>query len=366
MGVERTWVEDAIDAIENTKIRHHNYELTRARLAASCRATFRGELIVLVGPSRVGKTRCIRDALNVPRENIPDANAWMRVVVVDAGNDSRGGEFSTKGFMAECLRGIHHPIYGMPAEDDPWEEHLQAKIHRAPEAMLRMALENALARRRTEYFVIDEAHHVRYAPGGDAAAARILDSYKCLANRTNIKLVLAGSYEMLSLLTLAPHLLGRQQPLEFSRYRSDSRLDVSAWEQVLRKFSESMRFRDNESLSSWNRYLFDGSHGCVGQLSRWLRAALATLLSDGGDAMTQEILTRCRLPAAQEASILAEIQQGERHMQSFSGSPREATAPQSHPMQSEAGPPGNLSAKGKAPRKPFQRSSKRNKVGGRA
>lgn len=364
MGVKRTWVEDAIDAIESTKIRHHNYELTRARLAASCRATFRGELIVLVGPSRVGKTRCIRDALNVPRENIPDANASMRVVVVDAGNDSRGGEFSTKGFMAECLRGIHHPIYGTPAEDDPWEERLQAKIHRAPEAMLRMALENALARRRTEYLVIDEGHHVRYALGRDERAAQILDSYKCLANRTNIKLVLAGSYEILSLLTLAPHLLGRQQPLEFSRYRTDSRLDVSAWEQVLRKFSESMRFKEGESLSSWNRYLFEGSQGCVGQLSRWLRAALARLLSDGGDAMTQEILTQCRLPAAQEASILAEIVNGERHMQCLSGSPSEASASQLQPMQNETGFPGSKLAK--ARRKPFQRSSKRNKVGGRA
>src|SRR5690242_3158010 len=178
MVVTESWIQDAIDAIKKLHILHPNYERTYSRLATACSAIMKGELIVLIGPSRVGKTRCVQNALGVRFPIKPDAHARMRVVMVEAGNDSKGGEFSTKAFMVACLRAIHHPIYGIADEDDPWEERLLAKLHRTPEGTLRSALEKAIELRGVEYLVIDEGHHVLYAPGGDQAAARILDSYK--------------------------------------------------------------------------------------------------------------------------------------------------------------------------------------------
>lgn len=355
------WVPGAIEALKTRKIMHGNYETTRRRLTAGCAAVMKGELIVLVGPSRVGKTRCLRDALDFYSSE-PDPNGHMRAVMVEAGNDSTGGEFSTKAFIAECLRAIRHPIYGMADEDDPWEARLQATLHRTPEGTLRAALQRAIGLRETVFFIIDEAHHVRYAPGGDAAAARILDSYKCLANRTNIKLILAGSYQLLDLLTLAPHLLGRQHPLEFPRYRAESRADVNSWQQILQTYSKYLLFEPGVSLCTWNSYLFEGSQGCVGQLLRWLRAALAKLLSEGDSILTQETLVETRAPATQEDAILAEILHGEEHLiRITAGTKKTPVEP------SKVGPSADRGAKKETrKRKPFQRASRRNKPGGRS
>ena len=364
MVKHQEWVPTALELLENTKVLHPNYEHCRNRLAAACTSILRGELVVLIGPSRVGKSRSVQDALGLRLPIEPDEHSHMRVVMVEAGNDSKGGEFSTKAFMAECLRAIRHPIYGVADEDDPWEERLQAKLFRTPEGTLRAAFRRALELRHTEYFVIDEGHHVRYAPGGDAAAARILDSYKVLASRSNIKLVLAGSYQLLDLLALAPHLLGRQHPIEFPRYRAESRADVIAWQQILQAFSKCIVFSEGESLRDWNRYLFEGSQGCVGQLLRWLRATLAVLKSEGAAYLTRQSLEGARTPAAQELAILAEIVAGERHLLRAA----DAVAGE-HQRGAASTSSAAKSAQEKEPknrkRKPFQRKSRRNKVGGR-
>lgn len=364
MVMHQEWALTALELLENKKVLHPNYEQCRKRLAAACTSILRGELVVLIGPSRVGKSRSVQDALGVRLPIEPDEHEHMRVVMVEAGNDSKGGEFSTKAFMAECLKAIRHPIFGVADEDDPWEERLQARIFRTPEGTLRAAFRKALELRHTEYFVIDEGHHVRYAPGGDVAAARILDSYKVLASRSNIKLVLAGSYQLLDLLALAPHLLGRQFPIEFPRYHAESRADVLAWQRILRSFSKCIVFGAGESLCDWNRYLFEGSQGCVGQLLRWLRATLAIQMSEGAPCLTRQSLEGARTPAYQELAILAEIVAGEQHLLRVANA---VAGGHQHSAASTGGAtkPAHEKKSENRKRKPFQRKSRRNKVGGR-
>ncbi len=281
----------------------------------------------------------------------------MRVVMVEAENSSKGGEFSTKAFMVACLKAIRHPIYGGPANDDLWGSKFDQLLHKTSEATLRDAFERALKLRQVEYLVIDEAHHVQYVAGGDNAATRVLDSWKCLASKAKVKLVLSGSYKLLSLLGLAPHLIGRQQPLNFGRYKATSRTEVENWEQVLREFNELLQLKDGESLSTWNRTLFDGSLGCVGLLSQWIRACLASMLADEADTVTLERLQSTRLPSLQERDLLAEILIGEEDL-------KRAHEQISPPVQSSA--PKPASEKKTSTRKPFQRKSRRSAAGGRA
>jgi len=301
-----------VRALESMKVEHRNYQVTKRKISSTCQAMLAGELLVLVGPSRVGKTRCIQDALAAPRNNVPDAEHRQRVVVVEAANGADAGQFSTKDFSMACLKAIHHPVYGVAAADDPWEKRLDELVDRTPERRLWSAFATALKLRRTEYFVIDEAHHAIYVRGGEIAAARILDSWKCLGNSTGVKIVLAGSYSLLSLVSLAPHLLGRQQPLDFPRYAQRERSDVLAWEQILRTYTGFLQLPSGQSLSNWNGLLFEGSLGRLGGLSLWLRTALARMDAEGSVHLDREILEATRLPAAHESSIRNEIEEGER------------------------------------------------------
>lgn len=371
--VSATWITKALDALRALKVEHRNYKKVARRIASSCKAMFRGELLVLVGPSRVGKTRCVREALGIQQDPVPDDDACMRVVIVEAGNESTSGEFSTKGFAMACLRAIRHPVYGVAADDDPWEQKLDELLDRTPERRLWSAFQRALVRRETEYLVIDEAHHVSYVRGGPDAAARVLDSWKCLANATKVKLVLMGSYELLSLVQLATHLLGRQQPLEFARYRSDSRADIEAWEQLLRRFSELLCFQGTESLSTWNQMLFEGSLGRAGGLSLWIRTALAVMEAEGLSSLTRQLLEATRLPALQETAILEEIVEGERNMLRFRATNTSAARMTGVDGKSDGridiqatDQAKKAGSKGKRATVPFRRKPKRNAVNGRA
>lgn len=351
------WIYGAIDQIQTSKVEHKRYVSVRRMIVARLRAILPGEVMVLVGPSRVGKSRCICDALSISEDNKPDARLAMTAVIVDAENSAKNGEFSTKDFMISCLKAIHHPIYGVPAEDDPWGFKLDQHLHKTSEATLRQAFERALELRQTEYLIVDEAHHVKYVPGGDAAAARVLDSWKCLANKTKAKLVLSGSYKLLPLLALAPHMVGRQSPLDFGRYQSTCS-DVSSWEQVLREFSKLLRFDQGESLSTWNRLLFEGSLGCVGLLSRWLRSCLATMLSEGILTLTLDVLLADRLPTFQESKLLEEILLGEADLKRL----HETKSAQPPPQEAKMEPKSSRQKNGR----PFQRNSRRSPAGGRA
>lgn len=351
------WIHDAINQIQISKVEHKRYVTVRKTIAARLRAILPGELMVLVGPPRVGKSRCICDALSISEDNKPDSKLVMSAVMVDAENSAKNGEFSTKDFMISCLKAIHHPIYGEPAEDDLWGFKLDQLLHKTSEATLRQAFERSLELRQTEYLIIDEAHHVKYVPGGDAAAARVLDSWKCLANKTKVKLVLSGSYKLLPLLALAPHMVGRQSPLDFGRYRANHS-DVRSWEQVLREFSKVLKFDENVSLSTWNVLLFDGSLGCVGLLSRWLRSCLASMLSEGVNTLTLEALLAERLPAVQESKLLDEILLGEADMKRL----HDTTQARLLPQKENKEPKSSRQKSGR----PFQRNSRRSPAGGRA
>ncbi|MBA2077103.1 ATP-binding protein [Rhodanobacter sp. PCA2] len=241
------WIEDAIARIKETCVQHPRFMGASNQMNLAIHAISMGEVIPLVGPSRWGKTRMLREAIGAHLGARPNAAGRMPVICVEAENAGPSGIFSTKDFMARCLEAIHHPFYGKdvedldPAETSSYKPRREQLIHRTPERSLRAAFESALRHRGTEVLVIDEAHHVQYVAGGNEAAARVLDSWKCLANAAGVKLVLSGSYEILDLLLLAPHLVGRQQTIHLPRYRGAEESDIRAWAGVLAHYSQFLR-----------------------------------------------------------------------------------------------------------------------------
>lgn len=368
------WIKTATREWQTLKVLHPHYVANVRRLQLALFVTLPGEIITLVGPSRVGKTRSLREAAE--RTYPPNAgerrNEQRPVVFVEAENASQDGAFSTKAFMVQCLRAIEHPIYGLTGPDDPWHGRTQSRAHRATEAALRDAFEIGLRMCGTEVLIVDEAHHISYVRGGPKAAAQVLDSLKCLANKTQVKLVLTGAYSLLDLLALAPHLLGRQQPLEFPRYRLTAPGDVKAWKQVLLAFNNAPIFADRaacaehtERLDMWAQLLYNGSLGCVGHLSRWLRAALIHADAEGLEGLNEAALLATRLPDTQAAQLAADILAGERTM---TRATERLPAPQrtSHSRIS-ATPASSALAKSAKRRQaaPFQRNVRRSPRGGR-
>lgn len=321
-----SWAQKAIQEIKTIRIPHKHYERALSNTLAALVASSPGEVVCLVGPSRVGKSRLAQELSTfLVGENLN--SGYQRVVIVQASNCSVDGTFSTKSFTLRCLQAIQHPFYGVGRNNDVWETDRYRLIERTPETVLRPAFEQALVNRGTKYLFIDEAHHIRYARGGAGPATAILDSWKCMAADTNVVLVLVGAYPLAEVLQLSPHLLGRKHQVHFPRYHQ-TRDDLLAFEQILETYSSIIQLPPGvKSLRDWNDFLYKDAIGCIGLLERWLRKGLAIAHSNGSDCLYKTCLLDTRTPTEDRKQLAVEIINGETLLEA-QGELEELPAPQ--------------------------------------
>lgn len=347
------WTLQAASALNALRLDHARYVSVRTRLERALIMANPGEVIVLCGPSRVGKTRCTHDVMASFTGKRKPGDERMPFVYVEVANEGHGALLRTKDFVADCLRAVSHPIYSADTLGTMSPEAFDSFLHRTTEATLKNALERSLRARSTQVLAFDEAQHIKHVHGGSHAAARILDSWKCLASKGQIKLILSGSFELLDYVRLSPHLLGRLELISFDRYRPDDASDVRAWEQILITLDGYLRFASrNGSLREWNDLLYNGSLGCIGLLLKWIRRALASLRPGRDQFITRECLLATAFSKVEIAEIAEEIRRGESAMKSWLASPAQVEKPQAKSSQ-------------KSPRVPFRRKSRRLPLGGR-
>ncbi len=304
-------IDQSIRQIKETCILHRNYERALAEAAGALVASAPGEVICITGPSRVGKSRLAQALTKLIIGTQPLAEGVMPVVYVQAENCSVDGSFSTKAFTLRALEAIQHPFYVTSQRKRRIENDHNCLVERAPERILRGSLEKAFVCRKTRFFIVDEAHHIRYARGGDRAAAAILDSWKCLAAETGIVLILIGAYPLIDVLRLCPHLLGRKYQVHFPRYQNN-REDLFVFEQILDAYTPLIHLPNKiGSLRAWNDLFYADSLGCIGLVSSWLRGAHGIMRSRGEQLLRREHLIAARRPLADRQLLAQEIVDGE-------------------------------------------------------
>ncbi|PPU22504.1 AAA family ATPase [Xanthomonas arboricola] len=240
-----------------------------------------GSVVLLVGPTRVGKSRLVQD-VSVHLVEQPTNDDTHPIIVVEAAT-TNGGRFSMKHFTIRALQALRHPIFG----------ELGFVIRqKESETYLRIRLEQAIVHRQTRYLFIDEAHHLlRTSRSG--LAAGVLDSLKCLANTTGVILLLAGGYELFTAGLSSPHLNGRMRVIEFARYRDDG-LDDLNFLGIFKGLDEYLPWKKGQSLIVHSKYMKAGSLGCLGLLLAWINAAMCEMASRGEERLGVEHFTETR------------------------------------------------------------------------
>lgn len=368
--MSKSKLKEVVENIKRQCINHVSYEQAVSDIRNRLFVLQPGELLAIVGPSRVGKSSATREALFQLVGEWNSNDITQPVVWIDNENSQSSGEFSTKGFMLSACVAIKHPIYGQKTSSgDLQAARLEALIARVSEAVLRKAFETALPQLKTKYMVVDESHHVRYVRGGKNVAAAVLDSWKCLAHRTGVILILIGSYALVDLVGLVPHMIGRQrQPLEFPRYKETCAEDIVAFQAVLVSYSKIIPFEGaHVSLTTWDQYLFRGSIGCVGHLSSWLRLALAWMASHRKKGLTKAALQATVFIATHFQALVLEIEDGERAMSPIDLDKAAAPEPTSVTNVTVSSTQKLPAIKnGRRKRKPFQAEQKRRPAGCRS
>lgn len=300
------------NSIFDFRIFHRNWQEAVASLFALLTTASPGEVVVVTGPSRCGKTRLIDHVCDLL---FPDKSVFsggkMPYVIVDAVNAGPNGSFSTKSFTLRMLEAIKHPFYSINiAELDQISEYKLLRMDRLTEASMRIALERSFILRGVLYLFIDEAQHARYVTKGAMGAHAVLDSWKCFAKSTQVVLVIVGAYPILNILQNSPHMLGRKHQVHLPRYYPTEK-DLEEFVAIIDAYGAKLhKVGLTVNLKNYTKLLYSGSLGCIGLLRAWLMRAYAC--SQAYDSnITEKILLDTKLPESDLHEIAAEIEHGE-------------------------------------------------------
>jgi energy-coupling factor transporter ATP-binding protein EcfA2 len=317
---------------KNKIVAHPRLSEVHQSLRQAVRYASQGQLILVFGPTGVGKTtlrhgieRALTEdllpELDADRERIPVAS-------VSAVAPERG-PFDWVDFYMQALISLNEPLvddkiaydgsldFGVPGVrlDERRQIVIQPKTH---SRNLRRALENCLRQRRPIAFIIDDAHHLQSVASGRRLRDQ-MDAIKCLAERSDTVHVLIGTYELMNLTNLSDQLSRRSRHIPFGRYRVDCEQDVHDFKAVLKTLQQHLPVPEEPNLVGQWEYFYEHSAGCVGILKIWLRDALAEALEKEQKTLTRTCLSRNAMAPDRLMTVVREIIEGERKLEEQAG-----------------------------------------------
>lgn len=324
-------------------IPHPHYDHVERQLFTQMSMGAPGSVVLLIGPTRVGKSRLIkRVAGQLITEIVENDNKPL--ITIEAAT-TLDGRFSMKHLTMRALEELAHPLV---------DAHGLSFRMSESETQLRIKVEKAIRYRKTRYLIVDEAHHMLRTSRA-RVAADALDSLKCLANTTDVVLVLAGGYELFTAGLASAHLNGRMRVIEFGRYRNDNGDDQRNFLGIMKGLDAHLPWKVGQSLLIHAEYIQLGTLGCLGLLLQWINAALCEMAASGATRLDLTHFSQTRFE--EQIQIIAqEIEAGELAMNRLRV-PKPTTAT-SRTAAATSSTPGRR-------RRPFTRKPKRDRVGQR-
>jgi len=235
-----------------------------------------GAMVLVIGPSRVGKTTLVRVVeqrlLVRARERMRDDPGhipFVRFTAVGSGS----GRYDWMDYYKAVLRQV----------GDPFVDRAAASVRVRD---MREAAEEALIQRQPYAVIVDEAHHLAKAANGRRVQDQ-LDHLKYLENRTGVSHVLVGTYEMRPFRTVNAQLACRSMDVHFRRYDATKTRDRTIFRSVVWALQWQLPVADEPPLveRQWE-FLYARSIGCIGLLKVHLNRALELALAENARTVT--------------------------------------------------------------------------------
>ena len=282
----------------NRTMMHRNLKIAYDQIYFSVHEPAGASIILVSGPSGVGKTTLLRLLQQrILEESFTKMLAdpgWIPIVCVEAiapGKDTfRWKNFYQRALMAVDEPGIDQKInYKLDGISREPDGKLSVRS-RATEDGLRLALEKALSYRRPYIFVVDEFQDIAKMASQQVLESH-LDTVKSMVNCTKIPWMGFGTYQLLKFLELSPQLSRRTKIIHLQRYRIEFDEDIKEFKRTLLYFQSRMPLPQMPPLEQkyWE-FCYEQCIGCIGTLKDWLTNALALALEEEATTLTLEHL----------------------------------------------------------------------------
>jgi energy-coupling factor transporter ATP-binding protein EcfA2 len=303
---------ERLEHFRNFTMAHPRLVEARDELADAIDGAAPGSLVLVLGPTGVGKTTLRMKVENLLTQQMAPAMAadpgrlpFVSTEVVPPDT----GRFRWRDYFSRLLEAMNEPLIDFKTlRSTACTQALNTTV-RGME--LGYAVEQALRHRRPPVVFVDEAQHLARIASGRRLSDQ-LDVIKSIANRTETVHVLLGTYELLAFRNLSAQLSRRSMDLHFQRYRAESAEDRQVFRSVLLTFQKQLPFAETEAdlMAMWE-FLYERSVGCVGILKEWLMRACVRAIKHGAVTLSPEHLEKTALSTSQCEKVLAESREGE-------------------------------------------------------
>lgn len=295
---------DKPDTVVN---KHHHWTRTITRAVEALLFQPECAIVVLAGPTGVGKTTALRTIvrriIEQKREELRDA----AIVPVGYAEVPMSGTRKTR--WKETLRDV---LLSLQAQ-------LRARKQRANRHAIKVSpsdqpffdLEATLLARSPYVVILDEFHNLVWGKG-DQTEENALIRLRSLANRSKTKFLLVGTVKLLRGLNSNPETGRRTELVLFQRYRADDADDIRDFRDVLSLFEDDLGDRLKWKPSSDLAYAYHGCAGCVGILADWFAAASARA---GKGDITEKVFNAARKSGAKLKQFDEDARAFESHLE---------------------------------------------------